>query len=176
MALIVCSLDKAAHDRPAFDCGEPALNDFLRTKAARHQSQRLSRTFVLVDDGEPSRILGYYSLANCHIDREGLTEQEARKLPKYPIPGVRLARLAVDLTQQGRQYGLLLLMDAIKRCVLVSLQSGVYALVVDAKNEAAKRFYKRFGFCEIAIRPMTVYLPLATGLKAVQSAQSAGSR
>jgi len=171
VALIVGSLDKAVHDRSAFDCGEPALNDFLRTKAAKHQSQRVSRTFVLADDTEPRRILGYYSLCNCHIGRKDLTEQEAKALPKHPIPAVMLARLAVDLARQGRHYGRLLLMDAIKRCVLVSLQSGVYALVVDGKNEAAKRFYERFGFREIPNRPMTLYLPLATGLKAVQAAQ-----
>ena len=62
-------------------------------------------------------------------------------------------------------------MDAIKRCTLIGHQSGVYALLVDARNEAVKRFYDRFGFLPIAGRPMTLYLPLETGLKAVQAAQ-----
>jgi GNAT superfamily N-acetyltransferase len=82
-----------------------------------------------------------------------------------------LARLAVDQGQQGKRYGQWLLMDAIKRCALVGQQSGVYALLVDAKNEAAKRFYERFGFAIIGGHPMTLYLPLETGLKALLAAQ-----
>lgn len=171
MALIVSSLDKAIHDRTAFDCGKPPLNEFLWTKAAKHQAQRVSRTFVLTDSAEPGRILGYYSLSNCQIAREELSEPEAKTLPRHPIPAVMLARLAVDQCQQGKRYGLWLLMDAIKRSALVGQQSGVYALVVDAKDDEAKRFYERYGFAAIADRPMTLYLPLETGLKALQAAQ-----
>lgn len=171
MALIVGSLDKTVHDRTAFDCGETPLNDFLRTKAAKHQVQRVSRSFVLTDSTEPRRILGCYSLSNGQIAREHLTEEEARMLPRHPVPAVMLARLAVDQTQQGKRYGQWLLMDEIKRCALVGQQSGVYALLVDAKNEAAKRFYERFGFLPIAGHPMTLYLPLEIGLKALQAAQ-----
>lgn len=168
MALIVASLDKAAHDRTAFDCGEPALDDFLRTKAAQHQARRVSRTFVLTDSAEPRRILGFYSLSNSQVAREQLSADEARALPRHPIPAVMLARLAVDRSQQGKRLGQRLLMDVIKRCALVGQQSGVYALLVDAKNEGAKRFYELFGFVSIAGRPMTLYLPLETALKALQ--------
>ncbi len=91
MALIVGSLDKSVHDRSAFDCGEPSLNDFLRTKAARHQAQRVSRTFVLTDDAAPQRIFAYYSLSNCQIAREKLSAQEAKALPRHPVPAVLLA-------------------------------------------------------------------------------------
>lgn len=174
MALIVGSLDKSVHDRAAFDCGEAALDDYLRTKAARHQAQRISRTFVLTHPAEPTRILGYYSLSNCQIARESLSGQEAKALPRHPVPAVLLARLAVDKGQQGRRLGQWLLMDAIKRSALVGLQSGVYALVVEAKHEAARRFYARFGFAAIAGRPLTLYLPLDTGLKALQAAMGAG--
>ncbi len=170
MALIVGSLDKAVHDRAAFDCGEPPLNEFLRTRAAKHQAQRISRSFVLTDSAEPARILGYYSLSNCQIAREDLSEQEAKALPRHPVPAVMLARLAVDQSQQGQRYGQWLLMDAIKRCALVGQQSGVYALLVDAKHEQAKRFYERFGFTAIAGKLLTLYLPLETGLKALQAA------
>ena len=171
MALIVSSLDKAVHDRTAFDCGEPALNDFLRTKAAQHQARRFSRTFVLTDSAEPGRIIGYYSLSNSQIAREQLSENESRALPRHPIPAVTLARLAVERSQQGKRRGQWLLMDAVKRCALVGQQSGVHALLVDAKDENAKRFYERFGFATIAGNPMTLYLPLDTALKALQAAQ-----
>ena len=171
MALIVGSLDKAVHDRTAFSCGEPALDDFLKTKAAQHQLRRLSRTFVLTDTAEPRQVLGYYSLSNSQIAREQLSISEAKTLPRHPIPAVMLARLAVGQPQQGKRYGHWLLMDAIKRCALVGQQSGVYALLVDAKGEEVKRFYERFGFVAITGRPMSLYLPLETALKAVQSAQ-----
>lgn len=167
--MIVATLDKAVHDRAGFDCGKQALNDFLQTRAAKHQVQRISRTFVLTDSSEPRRILGYYSLSNCQIAREELEAQEAKALPRHPVPAVMLARLAVDRNQQGKRYGLWLLMDALKRCVLVGQQSGVYALVVDAKDDEARRFYARYGFVPIIDRPMTLYLPLETGLRALRA-------
>lgn len=165
MALSIGILDKAVHDRVAFDCGEPSLNDFLATKAAKHQAQRVSRTFILTESSRPGEILGYYTLSNCQVARERLSEREAKKLPRYPVPAVLLARLAVARTAQGQRFGHWLLMDALKRCALVGAQSGVYALVVDAKNDAAKRFYERFGFREIKSAPMRLYLPLATAMK-----------
>lgn len=168
MALIVPSLDKAVHDRAAFDCGEPALDEFLKSKAAQHQARRVSRTFVLTDSAQPRRILGYYSLSNSQIAREQLSDEEAKALPRHPVPAVRLARLAVGRSEQGQRLGQWLLMDAIKRCALVGQQSGVYALVVDAKNEEAKRFYERFGFVAIAGYPQVLYLPLETALGSVQ--------
>lgn len=171
MALIVSPLDKAVHDRAAFDCGEPALNDFLKTKAAKHQVQRVSRSFVLTDEQKPRAILGFYSLSNGQIAREQLPEGEARTLPKHPIPVVMLARLAVAQAEQGKRYGQWLLLDAIKRCALIGQQSGVYALLVAAKNAEAKRFYERFGFVAIAGQALMLYLPLDTGLKALQAAQ-----
>lgn len=172
MALIVSGLDKAAHDRAAFFSGRDELDDFLKTKAAKHQAQRISRTFVLTDKAEPRRILGYYSLSNCQIAREELTEDEARALPRHPVPAVLLARLAVAAAEQGKRYGTWLFMDALKRTVLIGQQSGVYALVVDAIDHKARRFYERHGFTPISARPLTLYLPLATGLHAINAAQA----
>ncbi len=171
MALIVASLDKAVHDRAAFDCGEPALDEFLKSKAALHQARRVSRTFVLTDSAQPRRILGYYSLSNSQIAREQLSDEDAKALPRHSVPAVRLARLAVGRSEQRQRLGQWLLMDAIKRCALVGQQSGVYALVVDAKNEEVKRFYERFGFVAIAGHPLVLYLPLETALRSVQAAQ-----
>lgn len=170
MALTISALDKALHDRAAFTCGESPLDEFLRSRAAKHQAQRVSRTFALTDSGEPRRILGYYTLSNAQIAREDLTDAEIKSLPRHPVPAVMLARLAVDQSQQGKRYGQWLLMDALKRCALIGEQSGVYALLVDAKNVGAKRFYERFGFVPIAANPMKLYLPLATALKALREA------
>ncbi len=170
MALIVAALDKSAHDRGTFDCGEAVLNDFLRTKAARHQARRVSRTFVLTDSLRPRAILGYYTLSNCQIGRDALTADEARALPLHPVPAVLLGRLAVDRAQQGRRYGHWLLMDALRRCSLIGAHSGVYALVVEAKDITVKRFYERLDFRAIAGHPLKLYLPLATALAAIPDA------
>jgi GNAT superfamily N-acetyltransferase len=171
VALIVCALDKSAHDRAAFRCGNPDLDEFLRSKAAKHQSQRISRTFVLVSEANPGRILGFYSLSNCQIDRELLSEDVAKTLPRHPIPAVLLGRLAVDKHEQGKQFGTWLLMDALKRTVLVGQQSGVFALVVDAADAKARDFYLRHGFLPITDRPLTLYVPLETGLRAMRAVQ-----
>jgi len=167
VALIVCALDKSVHDRGAFHCGNPDLDEFLRTKAAKHQSQRISRTFVLVSEDACGRILGYYTLSNCQIGRESLSEDSAKSLPRHPIPAVMLGRLAVSSSEQGKRLGTWLLMDALKRTVLVGLQSGVFALVVEAADKKAGDFYRRHGFIGIADRPLTLYLPLETGLRAL---------
>ncbi len=171
MALSVSCLDKSLHDRKAFDCGDAALNDFLRTKAARHQDQRVSRTFVLADESAPERVLGFYTLSNGQIARQELRPGEARTLPRHPITAVMLARLAVDRDHQGRNFGLWLLMDAVKRCALVGRQSGVYALVVDAKHAKAQAFYTRHGFIPIEGKPLSLYLPMETAIKALIAAQ-----
>jgi len=167
VALIVCALDRSQHDRKAFDCGVAALNRFLQTQAAKHQRQGFSRTFVLVDDDHPSRIRAFYSLSTCEIGRESLADQDMKGLPLHPVPCVMLARLAVDQSRQGEKLGQHMLMDAVRRAALVSQQAGVHAIVVDAKDAQAKRFYQRFGFRSVADHPLTLYLSLATALSAI---------
>lgn len=171
MALIVCALDKSVHDRAGFKCGNLDLDEFPRTKAAKHQSQRISRTFVLVSEADPRRILGYYSLSNCQIDRELLSDDVGNTLRRHPIPAVLLGRLAVDMRERGKRFGTWLVMDALKRTVLVGQQSGVFALVVDAADAKAQDFYVRRGFLPITDRPLTLYLPLETGLRAMRAVQ-----
>lgn len=168
MALIVCSLDKALHERHAFDCGDAALNSFLQTQASKHQQQGFSRTFVLTDDRAPQQILAFYSLTNCEIGRASISAADAKGLPLHPVPCVLIARLAVGLSRQGQKLGQRMLIDAIKRTALISQQSGVHAIVVEAKDVKAKQFYERFGFISITEHPMKLYLPLATALKALQ--------
>jgi len=127
---------------------------------------------VLVSEADPTRILGYYSLSNCQIDRELLSDDVGNTLPRHPIPAVLLGRLAVDIRERGKRFGTWLLMDALKRTVLVGQQSGVFALVVDAADAKAQDFYVRQGFLPITDRPLTLYLPLETGLRAMRAVQS----
>ena len=116
---------------------------------------------VLVDDGDPTRILGYCSLAAAQLHLHDLQPDDRRRLPAYPVPAVRLGRLAVASAAQGHGYGRLLLGHAVNCCLALRGQLGVRVLVVDALGERAAAFYRLHGFRETADRALTLYLPLS---------------
>ncbi len=149
------------HDRKAFDCGEPALNDFLRRYARQHQGPGLSRTFVARPVQEARPVWGYYSLAAGAIDRANLPVAAAGAFPRFPLPVVRLVRLAVNRPQQGHGLGEDLLVDALHRTLDVAQAIGVVGMVVEAKHAKARRFYERFEFESFPDHPLTLWLPLA---------------
>ncbi|MCB0412093.1 MAG: GNAT family N-acetyltransferase [Bdellovibrionales bacterium] len=155
-------LDKS-FDRALFDCGSDELNVFLKAKARQNQKANFNRTFVAIKLGDKKkRVLGFYSLSMGEIDLSSLPEELQRKLPKHPVPVARMGRLAVDQSTQGRGLGKLLLVDAMKRIQSASSSIGVYALLVDAKDDAAKAFYKKYGFIGLFDEPVTLFLPLAS--------------
>lgn len=156
------------HDRGQFDCGEPTLDQYLKQYARQNEEKGVSRTFVLVREGE-QRVFGYYTLAGGQIDRDNLPAKAAKKLPKYPVPVVVLGRLAVDRTAQGEKLGRALLKDALHRALDVSKQVGCYAVYVVALNEKAAAFYRKFGFIPFVDDPFRLYLPVTT----IQSADEA---
>lgn len=149
------------HDRAPFDCGEPALNEWLRRFARQSQESGLARTYVAVNSDEsPGRVLGFYSLAAGAIDKANLPPGAAKRLPNFPIPVIRLARLAVDRSEQGKGLGEDLMMDALHRCWRASEELGIVAVLVDAKHEQAKRFYARYEFEVLPDKPLTLWLPI----------------
>lgn len=148
------------YDRNAFESGSAQLDTWLRQTAQQHQRRGISKTFVAVSDEEPTRILGYYALTVCEIFTEELPEDLARKLPRK-TPGVRLGRLAVDRSMQGQGLGEHLLMDAIERSRRVLEHVGVHALFVDAKDERAAAFYRKYGFRPLPDDPLRLVLPIA---------------
>ena len=158
--LLVERLDGRRHDRGGFDCGEPSLNHYLRDLAAQHQRDGIATTHVLFEDDTPSRILGYYTLAAAQLHLHALQPVDQRRLPRYPVPAARLARLAVARHEQGQGLGESLLQDAVKRCLALRGELGVRLLVVDALDERAATFYRLHGFHETAERALTLYLPL----------------
>lgn len=156
------ALDKS-FDRDTFDCGSEELNNFLKAKARQNQKAGFNRTFVAVkSDDSDKRVLGYYSLSMGEIDLSNLPEALRKKLPKHPVPIARIGRLAVDKSTQGQGLGKFILVDAMKRVQTASASVGVYALLVDAKDDQAKTFYKKYGFIELVDEPMTLFLPLAS--------------
>ena len=133
----------ASHHLEEFDCGKPALTDWLIHHARQAQGSGSARTFVVCDQ---VRIAGYYSLTVGQIDTLEAPDRIRRGMGQYPIPLVILARLAVDLDYQRRGLGFSLLQDAITRTVNIADQAGIRALLTHPIDAAADAFYRRFGF------------------------------
>lgn len=144
------------HDRSAFDCGEPSLNEYLQRFAWQNAELFLGRTYVLVAPDQ-AQIKGYYTISSGSVARQDLPE---KRLPRYPVPVVLLGRLAVDQNAQGQGFGEFLLLDALKRSAQLAQHLGIFAVVVDALNEPAQSFYQRYGSTETVDNPMRLYLPI----------------
>jgi GNAT superfamily N-acetyltransferase len=160
MTFAIEELDAKRHDRAGFDCGVEPLNRYLQTLAVQHRTKGIATTFVLVDSDCPASILGYYSLSAATLAFERLTEADRKGLPTYPIPAVRIGRLAASASHRGQHLGELLLANAIKRTLLARHTLGVYAVVVEAKDASAEAFYRKYGFRPCDVQTRQLYLPL----------------
>lgn len=145
----------AEHHVNLFSCGESVLDDWLKRRALANQSNGASRTFV-VTDGE-QQVVGYYALAAGAVTHQDATRTIRQNMPD-PIPVMVLARLAVDIRAQGMKLGASLLQDAMSRCVGISSNTGVRAMLVHALNQRAKEFYEYYGFKASPVNPMTLML------------------
>lgn len=148
--------------RDRFDCGIPELNDYLQKYARQNQTKGIAKTIVALTENSETPIAGYYAISMAELQNESLPESDRKKLPRYPIPAVRLAKLAVDQALQGQGIGKELLIHALHRAVKLSQEIGVFAVVVDATNEPAKAFYLKYGFTALPEQPLTLFLPIAT--------------
>ena len=146
----------SGHDRRAFSCGIDALDQYLRRFARQHADANISRTYVAV---KGATIHGFYSLAMSGIRRENLPAEYFSRVPNFPLPVARLARLAVDVKHQRHRLGQLLLIDALQRCLLISESIGMLGVIVDAKDERARGWYERFEFERLPKAPLTLWLP-----------------
>jgi ribosomal protein S18 acetylase RimI-like enzyme len=151
----------AAHDRTTFNSGSKPLDRYLREQVTQDVRRRVAACFVALADGQ--RIAGYYTLASASLLLADLPASTGKKLPRYPtVPAVRMGRLAVDQTLKGQGLGGALLADALDRAARSEI--AAYALMVDAKDEAAAAFYRHHGFIALPDLPLTLFLPLATVL------------
>ena len=114
------------HDREAFDCGEEALNEFLRRYARKSHDRGGAKTFLAIDNADNKTILGFYSLSPASVDYARTPEVIRRGLARHDVPGFRLARLAVDRRLQGRGIGGQLLLAAGRRCLLAAAEVGAW--------------------------------------------------
>ena len=154
------AFDARLHDRSGFQCGGPALDEYLRKYAVQQSAKRLCSIFVLIDDASPSKILGFYTLSAAQIGTDQLSDSEKKKLPRYPIPCFRMGRLARSIEHRGGGIGAVLMGLAVDRCVKARMHVGAYALLADAKSEEASAFYQQYGFKVCLDSPMALYLPL----------------
>jgi predicted N-acetyltransferase YhbS len=142
------------HDLSQFQCGEPALDDWLRRRALQNEDSGASRTYVACDG---NKVVGYYALAAgavAHIDAPGRVR---RNMPD-PVPVMVIGRLAVDQTLQGQALGPALLRDAILRTLQAADIAGIRAILVHAISERAKAFYEKWGFISSPMDPMTLMI------------------
>jgi len=147
-----------AHDLSAFDCGEPALNDWLRHRALKNES-RFSRTYVVC---EGNRVVAYFSISAGAVERAAAPGKVRRNAPDT-IPVSMIGRLAVSREHAGRGLGADMLSDALRRIAAASQSIGIGAVLVHAKDDAAKRFYLRCAeFIEYPDDSRTLFLPIET--------------
>jgi GNAT superfamily N-acetyltransferase len=147
------------HDRAAFSCGVERLDHYLQRQASQDIRRRIAQMFVCTRSQE-SQVLGFYTLSAIAVDVGSLPENLSRKLPRHPVPCALIGRLAVDQSAMGHGVGKMLLADAVKRTVRVSDEIAIHAMVVDAKDDSAKQFYRGFGFISLNDPPMRLFLPL----------------
>ncbi len=145
-----------------FSCGNIELDTYLKEFARQNHKKGIGKSFVAFSE---NRVIGYYTLSMACIEFTEIPEGYNRGIPKYPAPVAKIGRLAVQAEFQGKKIGTALLIDALKRIVEASKSVGVFAVIVDAKNDSAKRFYDGFGFIPYGKDELSLYLPINTVTK-----------
>ena len=143
------------HQVNSFSCGESALDEWLKRRALANNVSGASRTFVVADDHQ--QVVGYYALAAGAVTHQESPRAIRQNMPD-PVPVMVLARLAVDVRAQGIKLGAALLRDAVQRCILVSQNAGVRAMLVHALNDQARQFYEYYGFKATPSHQLTLML------------------
>ena len=153
----------SGHHLHLFDCGQDALNQWLRKFALQAQAANASKTYVGLDG---DTVIGFYSLAVGHIEYDESSPCLKKGLARQPVPVMLLARLAVHKDWQSKGFGKALLRDAVLRTLQAADIAGIRALVTHAKDEQAKRFYERFDFRQSDSDPLHLFA-LLKDLKAL---------
>jgi GNAT superfamily N-acetyltransferase len=158
MARIIVALE-ARHDRSAFSCGKPPLDDYIRKYALQNQERGYGRTYVAVRD-RSLVVDGFFTLSMSSVAFANLPPDFRKHCPKYPTPAALLAQLAIDRGSQGQGLGETLLFEAIQRLVTASEIVAARAVVVKAIDDDAVRFYVKYGLLPLLDLPGQLYLPM----------------
>jgi len=160
MEWIICSIEDSRAIRDRFDCGIPALNEYLQKYAKQNHKKGIAKTWVVLSPSEASEVVGYYSISMAELKRESLPTQLIKGLPRYPIPVMRIGKLAVTETMQGKRLGETLLVDAFAKAIRLSEDIGVFGVTVDALNNAAQSFYLKYGFIPLEDNKFSLFIAL----------------
>ena len=162
----------ATHRLEAFDCGKPALNDWLTRHARQAQASGSAKTYVVA---KGAHVAGYFSLTVGQIDTLEAPDRVRKGMGAFPIPVIILARLAVSASDQGQGIGVGMLQDAIRRTLVISNQAGVRAILTHPIDKDAERFYLRFGFELSPIREQQLLLLLKDARRLISSSHEQGA-
>ncbi|MEC4813139.1 MAG: GNAT family N-acetyltransferase [Scytonema sp. PMC 1069.18] len=167
MAITIELFDSKKHNRSVFSCGNDTLDNYIRKQASQDLKKKVATVFVAIDSPNTD-IIAYYTLSAYAIDIIHLDETFAKRIPRYPLlPATLLGRLAVDRTYQGQGVGEFVLLDALKRALDATKQVASLAVVVDAIDENAVDFYKKYGFQQFKQYPLKLYLPVKSIAEAI---------
>lgn len=133
----------------------------MRLRASQYEKRRLGRTFVALFPGATT-VAGYYTLSAGSIAIANLPPEAAKRLPRHPVPVILLGRLAVDQKARGQGLGKALLRDALRRCLDLAEQLGLFAVEVLAIDSEAREFYTKYGFVPLADNDLHLFLPIKT--------------
>ena len=154
------------HDRAAFSCGEGTLDRYLKNLASQAVEKNLAAVFILTPNGKS--IAGYYTLSSYTVKLDEIPEEIARKLTRMPeVPATLIGRLARSIDLRGQGIGEILLVDALKKALQNSSHVASWAVIIDAKDEKAANFYKRFGFIPFPNIPNRSFLPMKSMQKMI---------
>jgi ribosomal protein S18 acetylase RimI-like enzyme len=157
----------ANHDRRNFTCGVAALDRYFREQVSQDIRRRVTNCFVAIDTA--GAVAGYYTFAAASLPTTELTGDEVKRLPRYPLlPAALIGRLAVAAPDRGQGLGAALIVDAVVRTMRA--EPAIFALIVDAKDEAAVAFYTHLGFRAFTSRPMSLFLPVAEAQRRLRTA------
>ena len=154
------------HRREDFDCGKAPLNRYLQRYASQNDRNNISRAFVAIDAEQ--RVWGYFAISAASVSASAFPPDTIKRLPRYPVPVALIAQLAVDNGAQGTGLGSRLLIEAFKRIANALEQMAIRAVMVDAIDEDAQLFYRKYGFISFVDNPMKLFLPIETVVEAVK--------
>jgi predicted GNAT family N-acyltransferase len=150
------------YQRDHFNCGYPALDDYIKKYAKQNHEKGIAKTFVAIEDSTSLKVDGFYTLSASTIEFESLPDTSQKGLPAYPIPAILIGKLAVDSAAKGQGLGTELLVDALLRAVKASQDVAVFAVRVDAIDSTARDFYLKYEFIPFQDQPLSLFLPVKT--------------
>jgi GNAT superfamily N-acetyltransferase len=164
-------------DRSSFHSGDEQLDLFFRRYSRQNQFRHhIGTTYIAL---ESKTILGFATVTVGHVEIENIPSSLRKKLPEYPLPILRLARLAVDRNAQGKGVGEHLMRTVFSVAIELRVKLGCVGVVVDAKP-GADNYYSRYGFVDLEViegaleerpTPKPMFLPLSAIMQAVRTAR-----